>query len=88
MVESGLNANHLMITYFTRDHKVDRQSMKDVVFTLNEQINFLQSQIYDIQNQVFEYEARFNGMLSYQLQDSRDSRFLLWWWTAAMEAGG
>ncbi|XP_073363282.1 uncharacterized protein [Aegilops tauschii subsp. strangulata] len=59
MVECGLNANHLMITDFTHDHKVDGRSMKDIVFTLNEQINFVQSQIYDLQNQVFEYEARF-----------------------------
>ena len=51
-----------MITEFTRAHMVDGRSMKDVVFTLNEKINFLQSQIYDLQNQVFEYEARFKGM--------------------------
>ena len=62
MVERGLNANHLMITDYTRDLKVDGKSMKDIVFTFNEQINFLQSQIYDLQNQVFEYEARFKGM--------------------------
>ena len=62
MVERGLNANHLMIADYTRDLKVDGKSMKDIVFTLNEQINFLQSKIYDLQNQVFEYEARFNGM--------------------------
>src|SRR3990170_2358223 len=62
MVERGLNANHLMIADYTRDLKVDGKSMKDIVFTLNEQINFLQSQIYDLQNQVFEYETRFKGM--------------------------
>ena len=62
MVEHGLNANHLMITDLYRDLKVDGKPMKDIVFTLNEQINFLQSQIYDLQNQVFEYEAWFKGM--------------------------
>ena len=62
MVEHGLNANHLMITDYTRDLKVDGKSMNDIVFTFNEQINFLQSQIYDLQNQVFEYEAWFKGM--------------------------
>ena len=62
MVERGLNANHLMIMDLSRDLKVDGKPMKDIVFTLNEQINFLQSQIYDLQNQVFEYEARFKGM--------------------------
>jgi hypothetical protein len=51
-----------MIADYTRDLKVDGKSMKDIVFTFNEQINFLQSQIYDLQNQVFEYEARFKGM--------------------------
>ena len=35
VVERGLNANHLMITDFTRDLKVDGKSMKDIVFTLN-----------------------------------------------------
>ncbi|KAE8772848.1 40S ribosomal protein S5-1 [Hordeum vulgare] len=58
MVERGLNANHLMITDDTRDLKVDGKSMKDIVFSLNEQINFLHSQIHDLQSQVFEYEAR------------------------------
>ncbi|XP_020198091.1 uncharacterized protein [Aegilops tauschii subsp. strangulata] len=62
VVEHGLNANHLMITEFTHDQKVDGLSMKDIIFTFNEQIIFLQSQIYDLQNQVFEYEARSKGM--------------------------
>ena len=62
MVERGLNTNPLMITDFTRDVMVDGKPMKDIVFTFNEQINFLQSQIYDLQNQVFEYEVRFKGM--------------------------
>ena len=47
---------------YIRDLRVDGKSMKDIVFAFNEQINFLQSQIYDLQNQVFEYEARFKGM--------------------------
>ena len=53
MVEHGLNANHLMIADYTHDLKVDGKPMNDAVFTLNKQINFLQSQIYDLQNQVF-----------------------------------
>ncbi|KAE8795889.1 40S ribosomal protein S5-1 [Hordeum vulgare] len=59
MVERGLNANHLMIPDYTRHLKVDGKSMKDIVFSLNEQINFLHSQIHDLQSQVFGYEARF-----------------------------
>ncbi|KAE8787300.1 40S ribosomal protein S5-1 [Hordeum vulgare] len=42
-----------------RDLKVDGKSTKDIVFSLNKQINFLHSQIHDLRSQVFEYEARF-----------------------------
>ncbi|KAE8800375.1 40S ribosomal protein S5-1 [Hordeum vulgare] len=44
MVKRGLKANHLMFAYYTRDLKVDVKFMKDIVFSLNEQINFLHSQ--------------------------------------------
>ncbi|XP_020194820.1 uncharacterized protein [Aegilops tauschii subsp. strangulata] len=54
MVEHALSANNSMITEFTRDHKVDVQSMKNIIFHLKEQINYLQGQIYDLQNQNFE----------------------------------
>ena len=62
MVERGLSANHSMITEFTRDRKVDDRSMVDIIFKLNEWIDYLQGQIYDLQNQNYEYEARFKGM--------------------------
>ncbi|KAE8805087.1 40S ribosomal protein S5-1 [Hordeum vulgare] len=62
MVEHGLNANHLVIKEFTHDQKVDGRSLKDIVFTRNEKINFSQGQIFDLHNQIFEYEARFKGM--------------------------
>ncbi|KAE8772809.1 40S ribosomal protein S5-1 [Hordeum vulgare] len=61
MVDCGLSANHSMIKEFTHDQKVDGRSMKDIVFTFEEQISFLQGQIYGLQNQIFEYEARFKG---------------------------
>ncbi|XP_020170287.1 uncharacterized protein [Aegilops tauschii subsp. strangulata] len=78
MVERGLIANHSMITKFTCDHMVDGRSVKDIVFTFNEQINFLQSQIYDLQNQVFEYEARFKATslaASCRTEETRASYF-------------
>ncbi|KAE8771048.1 40S ribosomal protein S5-1 [Hordeum vulgare] len=62
VVERGLNANHLMIADYTRDLKVAGKSMKDIIFSLNEQINFLHSQIHDLQSQVFQYEARSKFM--------------------------
>ncbi|KAE8779070.1 40S ribosomal protein S5-1 [Hordeum vulgare] len=61
MVERRLNANHLMLAEYTRDLKVDGKSIKDIVFSLNEKINFLHSQIHNLPSQVFEYEARFKG---------------------------
>ena len=76
MVERGLSANHSMITEFTREHKVDGQSMGDIVFKLNECINYLQGQIYDLQNQNYEYEARFEGMslaASFRTPETRSS---------------
>ena len=50
MVERGLNANHLMIADYTRDLKVDGKPIKDIIFSLKEQINFLHSQIHDLQS--------------------------------------
>ena len=50
MVERGLDSNHIMITEFTNNHKVD---VKDVgaIFKLHEKNEHLQAQIYDLQNQ-------------------------------------
>ena len=62
MVERGLCANHSMITEFIREHKVDGKNIGDIIFMLNDWIDYLQAQIYDIQNQNFEYEAKFKGM--------------------------
>ena len=78
MVERGLHANHLMITDLSRDLKVDGKPIKDIIFTLNEQINFLQSQIYDLQNRVFEYEVMFKGMslaASCRTRETRSSSY-------------
>src|SRR3990170_4074913 len=46
MVERGLSANHSMITEFTRDRNVDDRSIGDIIFKLNERIDYLQGQIY------------------------------------------
>src|SRR3989337_1297137 len=76
MVERGLSANHSMITEFTCDRKVDDRSMGDIIFKLNERIDYLQGQIYDLQNQNYEYEARFKGMslaASFRAPETRSS---------------
>ena len=62
MVERGLNANQMMITEFTNNHKLDAKVIGETIFNLQEQIEHLQAQIYDLQNQNCEYEYRFKRM--------------------------
>ncbi|KAE8795347.1 40S ribosomal protein S5-1 [Hordeum vulgare] len=61
MVEHGFSANHTMITEFTHDLKVDGWPLEDMVLTLNDEINVLQGQVFDIQNQIFEYEKCYDN---------------------------
>ena len=62
MVERGLDANHIMITEFTNNHKMDTKNIGEAIFKLHEKIKHLQAQIYDLQNQNCEYENRFKRM--------------------------
>ena len=62
MVDSGLNANQMMITEFTNKHKLDAKDIGETIFKLHEKIEHLQAQIYDLQNQNYEYEYRFKRM--------------------------
>ncbi|KAE8791007.1 40S ribosomal protein S5-1 [Hordeum vulgare] len=51
MVERGLNANHMMITEFTRNHKMDAIDIGKHLSRLYDRVDQLQGQIYDLQNQ-------------------------------------
>ena len=62
MVERGLNANQMMITEFTNNHKLYAKVIGETIFKLQEKIEHLQAQIYDLQNQNCEYEYRFKRM--------------------------
>ena len=62
MVERGLNANHMMIMEFNNNHKLDAKVIGETIFKLQEKIEHLQAQIYDLQNQNCEYEYRFKRM--------------------------
>ena len=62
MVERGLNANQMMIPEFTNNHKLDAKNIGETIFKLQEKIEHLQAQIYDLQNQNCEYEYRFKRM--------------------------
>ncbi|KAI5014399.1 hypothetical protein ZWY2020_055789 [Hordeum vulgare] len=50
MVERGLNANHMMITEFTSNHKMDAIYIGKDLTRLYDRVDQLQSQIYDLQN--------------------------------------
>ncbi|KAE8812406.1 40S ribosomal protein S5-1 [Hordeum vulgare] len=52
MVERGLNANHMMITEFTNKHKIDANDIGKHLSRLCDTIDHLQTQIYDLQNQI------------------------------------
>ena len=52
----------MMITEFTNNHKLDAKVIGETIFKLQEKIEHLQAQIYDLQNQNCEYEYRFKRM--------------------------
>ena len=62
MVVRGLDANQMMITEFTNNHKLDAKVIGETIFKLQEKIEHLQAQIYDLQNQNCEYEYRLKRM--------------------------
>ena len=60
MVEHGINASHTMLAEFTNNYKLDAKNTEEAIFKLHQKIEHLQAQIYDLQNQNYEYEYRFN----------------------------
>ena len=62
LVERGLKANHMMIAEFTNNRKLDAKNIGETIFKLQEKIEHLQAQIYDLQNQNCEYEYGFKRM--------------------------
>ncbi|KAI5016351.1 hypothetical protein ZWY2020_006202 [Hordeum vulgare] len=62
MVERGLNANHMMITEFTSNHKMDAIDIGKHLSRLYDRVDQFQGQIYDLQNQNCEYEYRFKSI--------------------------
>ena len=80
MVERGLNANQMMITELTNNHKLDAKVIGETIFKLQEKIEHLQAQIYDLQNQNCEYEYRFKRMslaTDLRIPETRSSFYVL-----------
>ncbi|KAE8816573.1 40S ribosomal protein S5-1 [Hordeum vulgare] len=61
MVERGLNANHMMITEFTSNHKMDAIDIGKHLSRLYDRVDQLQGQIYDLQNQNCSPPLMVNG---------------------------
>ncbi|KAE8811856.1 40s ribosomal protein s5-1 [Hordeum vulgare] len=57
MVERGLNANHMMITEFTNNHKMDAIDIGKHLSWLYDRVDQLQGLIYDLQNQNLGHRA-------------------------------
>ena len=62
MVEQGLDANHMMISELANNLKMDSRIFGEAISNLQQKIDHLQAQIYDLQNQNCEYEYRFKNM--------------------------
>jgi hypothetical protein len=78
MVERRLSANHSMLTEFIREHKWDGKDIGEAIFKLQDRIDHLQAQIFDLQNQNCEYESRFKRMslaTDFRILETRSSFF-------------
>ena len=64
MIERGVEINHKIINELIGEHKKETSKLWDDIFILSQTTSKLQAQIYDLQNQNCEYEARFKRMSS------------------------
>ena len=64
MIERRVEINHKIIDELIAKHKKETDKLWDNIFALSETTSKLQWQIYDLQNQNCEYEARFKRMSS------------------------
>ena len=64
MIECGVEINHKIINELIAEHKKETSKLWDDIFILSQTTSKLQAQIYDLQNQNCEYEARFKRISS------------------------
>ena len=62
MIERGVEANHMIISELKNKHQEETSKLWDDIFLLYQTTTKLEAQIYDLQNQNFEYETRFHRM--------------------------
>jgi hypothetical protein len=62
MVEREVDIIYRINQELVAKHKKETAELWDGIFSLHETTNKLQAQLYDLQNQNYEYEARFKQM--------------------------
>ncbi|KAE8789228.1 40S ribosomal protein S5-1 [Hordeum vulgare] len=71
MVERGLNANHMMITEFTSNHKMDAIDIGKHLSRLYDRVDQLQGQIYDLQNQNWHVSMHPESSIGFSREPSK-----------------
>ena len=64
MIERGVSVNHRIIAELTDLHKQETEELREKIFLLENETANLQAQIYDLHNQMCEYELRFKRISS------------------------
>ena len=59
MIERGVSANHRIITELITLHKEETEELREKISLLGNETAHLQGQIYELHNQICEYELRF-----------------------------
>jgi hypothetical protein len=76
MAEREVDIIHMINQELIAKHKKETAELWDDILSLHETTNKLQAQLYDLQNQNYEYEARFKQMsaaASFRILDSKTS---------------
>jgi hypothetical protein len=76
MVEREVDIIHRINQELIAKHKKETAELWDDMLSLHETINKLQAQLYDLQNQNYEYEARFKQMsvaASFRILETKSS---------------
>src|SRR4051812_13741891 len=64
MAECKVDIIHKISSELIAKHKEEVAELRDDILSLHQTTNQLQAQLYDIKNQNYEYEARFNHISS------------------------
>ena len=64
MIERGVSANHRIIAEIITLHKEETEELREKISLVGNETAYLQAPIYNLQNQICEYELRFKRISS------------------------